>query len=114
MSYGVSLLGVSLPEVTLLLGVSAPVVVLDVALPESTSVDVDTSTFWGAGGWHPMAAANMMTERHEKNIRQNFTAKVLLTRVGNGIGSIGMGIRLGKTAAETLTTQYSGITRRKI
>ena len=86
-NYGVSLPGVSLPVVMLLLGVSAPVVVLEsviVPLPELTSVEVETSTLLGAGGWQPMAAASMTTEKLDKSIRHNFTAKILLACVENG------------------------------
>ena len=86
-TYGVSLPGVSLPDVTLLPGVSAPVVVFDVPLPAvAVSVDVETSTsVLAAGGWQPKAAASMTTERVEKIIRHNFTVMVLLGRSMNGI-----------------------------
>ena len=63
-------------------------VVLELPLPEAVSVEVETSTLLGAGGWHPKAAASIMTERQEKIIRHSFTAKVLLARGGNGFISI--------------------------
>ena len=54
---GVSLIGVSLPEVTLLLGVSAVAVTFELgagaAVASVVSVEVETLTFVGAGGAHP-------------------------------------------------------------
>ena len=81
--YGVSAPGVSLPEVTLLLGVSADPVTFELVSGASVLVEVETLTLVGAGGEHPKVS---VTTNAAAATRKNWATVFTGRNLRNGVG----------------------------